>query len=122
MSLKTPAHPDHVASGDGGYQSQRRQRGPGDHMALGEWTGAEGPAVFVDLTPGCKAGVAEMGAARVRTGGQVLMLRVRYPFSSTKCSQRSVRRSAITWALRASGNTFGHSLKGRLVVIAVGRR
>jgi hypothetical protein len=41
-----------VASGDGGDQSQRLQRGPGDHMALGEWSGAEGPTVFVDLTPG----------------------------------------------------------------------
>jgi len=55
-----------VASGDGGYQSQRLQRRPGDHMALGEWTGAEGPTVFVDLTPGWEAGVAEMGSARVR--------------------------------------------------------
>lgn len=35
-------------------------------MALGEWTGAEGPTVFVDLTPGWEAGVAEMGSARVR--------------------------------------------------------
>lgn len=41
-----------VATGDGGYQIQRLQRGPGDHVALAGWTGAEGPTVFVDLTPG----------------------------------------------------------------------
>ena len=47
---------------------------------------------------------------------------MRKPFSSTKCSERSVRRSAMTWALRASGKTLGQSLKGRLVVMQVERR
>lgn len=42
--------------------------------------------------------------------------------SRTKCSQRSVRRLAMTSALRASGNTLGQSLKARLVVMAVERR
>jgi len=47
----------------------------------------------------------------------------RYPFPSrTKRSDRSVRRAAMTWALRASGNTFGQSLNGRLVVTMVERR
>ena len=47
----------------------------------------------------------------------------RYPFPSiTKRSERSVSRSAMTWALRASGKTLGQSLKGRLVVMQVARR
>lgn len=38
-------------------------------MAVGEWTGAEGLAVLVDLTPGHEAaGVAEMVPARFRAG------------------------------------------------------
>jgi hypothetical protein len=47
---------------------------------------------------------------------------MRKPFSSTKCSARSVSLSAMTWALRASGKTLGQSLKGRLVVMQVARR
>lgn len=58
-------------------------------------------------------------AGRVGRRGQAL---VRYPLLSTKCSERSVKRSAMTWALRGSGNTLGHSAKGRLVVMAVERR
>ncbi|MEY4551452.1 MAG: hypothetical protein RL685_7647 [Pseudomonadota bacterium] len=58
-----------VASGLDGYQIQRLQRGPGDHSAVGERTGAEGPAVLVDLTPGHEAaGVAEMVACSVQDG------------------------------------------------------
>lgn len=47
---------------------------------------------------------------------------VRKPFSRTKCSARSVSRSAMTWALSASGKTLGQSLNGRLVVMQVARR
>ena len=47
----------------------------------------------------------------------------RYPFpSKMKRSDRSVRRSAMIWALSASGKTLGQSLKGRLVVMRVDRR
>jgi hypothetical protein len=53
-------------------------------------------------------------------GDQVRALRK--PFSSTKCSARSVRRSAMTWALSASGNTLVQSLNARLVVMQVERR
>ena len=41
--------------------------------------------------------------------------------SRTKCSDLSVRRSAITCALRASGNTLGQFLKARFVVMLVDR-
>ena len=58
-----------------------------------------------------------------RDGCQSVSWARRYPFPlSTKVSQRSVRRSAMTWALRASGNTFGQSLNARFVVIDVDRR
>jgi hypothetical protein len=66
LSRCAPSGP-RVASDPGGYQIQRLQRGPGDHSALGEWIGAEGPAVLVDLTPGHEAaGVAEMGVCSVQ--------------------------------------------------------
>ena len=47
---------------------------------------------------------------------------VRNPFSRTKCSARSVSRSAMTWALSASGKTLVQSLNARLVVMQVDRR
>jgi hypothetical protein len=59
-----------VASGLGGYQIQQLQRGPGDHLGLGEWTGAEGPAMFVDLTPGLEDGWrCRDGGCSVQDGG-----------------------------------------------------
>lgn len=68
---------------------------------------------------GRRCGVGILSVEGVKSGqGRV----VRKPFSSTKCSARSVRRSAMTCALRASGKTLVQSLKARLVVMQVERR
>ena len=54
--------------------------------------------------------------------GQVALFVGRNPFpSQMKRSERSVKRSAMTCALSASGNTLGQSLNSRLVVMQVER-
>jgi hypothetical protein len=65
----------------------------------------------------CGVGVLSVEGVKVGQGRAV-----RKPFSRTKCSARSVRRSAMTCALRASGKTLVQSLKARLVVMQVERR
>ena len=96
-------------------------------------TGAHEPTRWRRGTraPGPRRAVAQEGPLG---GGRLEILPVegeeegqvacgRYPFPSmTKRSERSVRRSAMTWALSASGKTLGQSLKGRLVVMRVERR
>jgi hypothetical protein len=63
--FRTGALSDCVASGLGGYRIQRIEREPGDHATPGEWSGAEGAAVLVALTPGAGGHWrAEMGLAQ----------------------------------------------------------
>ena len=111
-----------VATGVLGPLYHRDHRGPGDRPVARRHTSSRrraarrreraplgGGRMSVCLPE--RAGVGQVGACE------------KYPFPSiTKCSDRSVRRLAMTWALSASGKTLVQSLKGRLVVMAVERR
>ena len=114
-----------VATGERGYQNHRRHRYPGTHpVERGRFFASAVPRRRVhELSVASSRSWPEVElAARSAQAGQVEAFVGRYPFpSQMKRSARSVKRSAMTCALRASGNTFGQSLNRRLVVMQVER-
>jgi hypothetical protein len=111
-----------VTTGLGGSQNQRHHRYPGAHPLIARRFFAfscRSPRRAWTRAHSRRGGLGVLSGEGGRNGqGRA----VRKPFSSTKCSARSVRRSAMTWALSASGKTLVQSLNARLVVMQVERR
>jgi hypothetical protein len=100
-------------SGITGTRGPTRWRKDGSSPFPAATRGARGGSAFAALRSGILSGEGD---------DSVQGRAVRKPFSRTKCSARSVSRSAMTWALSASGKTFVQSLNARLVVMQVERR
>src|SRR6185369_11412071 len=114
LELSPPASVGTRSTGITGLQGPTRWRGDGSSPRR-RYADARASLALQREAERCRA-CCSVGVR----DGQVEFFVGRYPFpSQMKRSERSVKRSAITCALSASGNTLGQSLNRRLVVMQV---